>query len=305
MAEDIRKHLPDLYGACGKRASFFMPMKLRTYVQTFNMSQQAFTFSGEAAKSYDQYLGPFLFEPSALMLSALVPPHYKGQVLELAAGTGRLTQHLVRRLANPAQLTVTDLNPDMLAIAEKKADHTGMRYQVEDMQQLSFADESFDLVICQYGVMFPPDKAKVFREMHRVLKPGGQMIFSTWDSTREIPFLTLLFDEILLPFFQTPDKTKYVVPFHMHHPEQLHELMEQAGFQQRSLEKIDLTGTAASPAELVQGFIYKHQMGHEIREQDPDAVERIAHLLEEEIGQRFGKGPVTCQLRCLVGIALR
>lgn len=120
MAEDIRKHLPDLYGACGKRASFFMPMKLRTYVQTFNMSQQAFTFSGEAAKSYDQYLGPFLFEPSALMLSALVPPHYKGQVLELAAGTGRLTQHLVRRLANPAQLTVTDLNPDMLAIAEKR-----------------------------------------------------------------------------------------------------------------------------------------------------------------------------------------
>jgi predicted Zn-dependent protease with MMP-like domain len=54
----------------------------------------------------------------------------------------------------------------------------------------------------------------------------------------------------------------------------------------------------------VQGFIYKHQMGHEIREQDPDAVERIAHLLEEEIGRRFGKGPVTCQLRCLVGIAL-
>lgn len=269
------------------------------------MSQQAFSFSGEAAKNYDQYLGPFLFEPSALMLSALVPLNFKGKVLELAAGTGRLTQHLVHRLADPAELIVTDLNTDMLAIAQKKTELTNLQFQAEDMQQLSFAAESFDLVICQYGVMFPPDKAKVFQEMHRVLKPGGRLIFSTWDSTREIPFLHLLFDEILLPFFQTPDKTKYVVPFHMHHPEQLDGLMDQAGFQHRSVEKIDLMGTSASPAELVQGFIYKHQMGHEIREQDPDAVERIAKSLEVEIGRRFGEGPVTCQLRCLVGTAQR
>ena len=287
------------------RASFFMPMKLRTYAQTIAMSQQAFTFSGEAAKNYDQYLGPFLFEPSALMLSALVPENFNGKVLELAAGTGRLTQHLVRRLANPEQLFVTDLNPDMLAIAKEKLDHGGLQFQAEDMQQLSFEDQSFDLVICQYGVMFPPDKAQVFREMQRVLKPGGQLIFSTWDSTREIPFLHLLFDEILLPFFQTPDKTKYVVPFHMHNPQQLIELMVQAGFQNPTVEKIDLMGTAPSPAELVQGFIHKHQMGQEIREQDPDAEERIAKTLEVEIGRRFGEGPVTCQLRCLVGHAQR
>lgn len=280
-------------------------MILRTYVQTIAMSQQAFTFSGEAAKNYDHYLGPFLFEPSALMLSALVPSNFKGKVLELAAGTGRLTQHLVHRLEDPGRITITDLNPDMLAIAQKKLAHEGLQFQPEDMQQLSFPDESFDLVICQYGVMFPPDKALAFREMYRVLKPGGQLIFSTWDSTREIPFLTLLFDEILLPFFQAPDKTKYVVPFHMHHPDQLHALMNQAGFQQTSVEKIDLTGTAPSPASLVEGFIYKHQMGHEIREQDPDAVERIARKLEEEIGRRFGEGPVTCQLRCLVGRAQR
>ena len=289
----------------GVKPQTFTHEEVYTIVQTIAMSQQAFTFSGEAAKNYDQYLGPFLFEPSALMLSALVPEHFKGKVLELAAGTGRLTQHLVRRLANPEQLFVTDLNPDMLAIAKEKLDHGGLQFQAEDMHQLSFEDQSFDLVICQYGVMFPPDKAQVFREMQRVLKPGGQLIFSTWDSTREIPFLHLLFDEILLPFFQTPDKTKYVVPFHMHNPQQLIELMVQAGFQNPTVEKIDLMGTAPSPAELVQGFIHKHQMGQEIREQDPDAEERIAKTLEVEIGRRFGEGPVTCQLRCLVGYAQR
>lgn len=269
------------------------------------MSQHAFIFSGEAAKSYDQYLGPFLFEPSALILSALVPANYKGQVLELAAGTGRLTSHLVRRLQDPAQLTVTDLNADMLAIAQKKLSHDGLRFQTEDMQELSFADASFDLVICQYGVMFPPDKALAFREMYRVLKPGGQLIFTTWESTTEMPFFHLLFDETLLPFFKTPDKMKYVVPFHMHHPQDLVALMDQAGFQQTTVEKVDIQGTSPSPADLVQGFIYKHQLGQEIREQDPDAVDRIALLLEEEIGQRFGKGPVTCQLRCLVGMGQR
>ena len=81
--------------------------------------------------------------------------------------------------------------------------------------------------------------------------------------------------------------------------------MVQAGFQNPTVEKIDLMGTAPSPAELVQGFIHKHQMGQEIREQDPDAEERIAKTLEVEIGRRFGEGPVTCQLRCLVGHAQR
>lgn len=267
------------------------------------MSQQAYSFSGEAAANYDQYLGPFLFEPSALLLAALVPAHFEGQVLELAAGSGRLSRHLVRRLADPALLTVTDLSPDMLAIAQKKLDQEGIRFQTEDMQALSFPDQAFDLVICQYGVMFPPDKPLAFKEMHRVLKPGGRLIFSTWEKTDEIPFFHLLYNETLLPFFRSADKSKYVVPFHMHDPGQLMTLMEQAGFSDATVDKQDFKGTSPAPADLIAGFIHKHQLGREIMEQDPEALESIASRLEEEIGRRFGQGPVTCALRCYIGRA--
>ncbi len=269
------------------------------------MSQQAFSFSGDAAKSYDQYLGPFLFEPTAVLLSAMVDAPFNGKVLEIAAGSGRLTRHLVRRLEDPALLTVTDLNEDMLAIAKQKVDQDGVVFKQEDMQQLSFPEQQFDLVVCQYGVMFPPDKPQAFREMYRVLKPGGELIFTTWESTTAMPFFRLLFDETLLPFFQTPDKTKYVVPFHMYRPEQLHELMGQAGFQRITVEPRDFKGTAPSPSELVRGFIHHHQLSKEIMEQEPAAVERIAAHLEEEIGKRFGEGPVNCDLRCYVGRAIR
>jgi ubiquinone/menaquinone biosynthesis C-methylase UbiE len=265
------------------------------------MAEQAFNFTGEAPKNYDHYLGPFLFEPSSLIMAAQVPGNYSGQVLELAAGTGRLTRHLVRRLSDPSLLTATDISQDMLEIAKKKVDQDEVKYQVEDMQALSFPDKSFDLIVCQYGVMFPPDKEKAFKEMYRVLKPGGAVLFSTWEDTEKVPFFRLVFNETLLPFFTAPDKEKYVVPFHMHDEGKLENLMTQAGFQDTSVERKIFKGTSPSPGDLVNGFIYRHQLSNEIRDQEPEAVERIAAYLENEIGERFGSSPVTCELVAYIG----
>lgn len=262
---------------------------------------EAFTFSGEAARNYDQYLGPFLFEPSSKIVAALLPEFYQGQVLELAAGTGRLTRLLAEQIKAPGQLTATDLNPDMLAVAREKITSPGVTWNVADIQDLPYPDGSFDMVFCQYGLMFLPDKQKGFNEALRVLKPGGQFIFATWESTDRVPILNLIFNQTLLPFFRSGDKSKYLVPFQMHDPVVLESFMRTAGFDAVSVEIRSFPATAPSPAELLNGFVFKHQLGNEIKAQDPEALVPLAEQLDREIGENFGRKPVKCTLTALIG----
>src|SRR5438128_697292 len=136
------------------------------------------SFTGSIPSNYDQYLGPFLFEPYAIDLVKRLPHQGLKNVLEIACGTGRVTQHLVGELADDGNLIATDLNPDMITLARQKVSDGRIRWQAADAQQLPFGDNTFDAVVCQYGVMFFPDKPKAFAEAHRVLKNGGKFIFN-------------------------------------------------------------------------------------------------------------------------------
>jgi ubiquinone/menaquinone biosynthesis C-methylase UbiE len=260
------------------------------------MSDQPFRFSGEAARSYDQYLGPFLFEPSARIMSGFLPEDYQGNVLELAAGTGRLTRHLIKKLGSQGRLTASDLSPDMLEIAEQKLSFPNLQFVVADAQQLPFPDDHFDFVFFQYGIMFLPDKGKGMAEAWRVLKPGGKLFMSTWDATDRMPFFHLLFNETLLPFFRGGDMNKYILPFLMHDPNALTELFRNAGFGKINIHHRRFQGTSPAPSELAKGFLLNHPMGKEVMEQDPDALMPMADQLQQRIAERFGQELVTCEL---------
>jgi ubiquinone/menaquinone biosynthesis C-methylase UbiE len=269
------------------------------------MSEQAFRFSGEAARNYDHYLGPFLFEPSSKIVSELIPEGFEGNLLEVAAGTGRLTRHLVDRLSPEGRLVATDLSEDMLDVARARVSSDKLSFQVADAQALPFPDGSFDRVLCQYGLMFLPDKQKGFDEAYRVLRTGGRFIFATWDDTHKIPFLDLVFNEVLLPFFNSADSAKYVVPFHMHDPEVLEDFMVKAGFRNVVVERKPFMGSAPSPRDLVNGFLLNHSLGKEVMEKDPAALQPLAEKLEHLIGERFGTGPVVGELSAFIGQGVR
>ncbi len=136
---------------------------------------------------YDQYLGPILFENYAMDLVERIKNKKRDQVLELACGTGRATRHLSQLIPPGKRLIATDLNPDMLAVAQTKVTETNIQWQVADAQYLSFRDSSFDLVVCQFGVMLFPDKEKAFKEARRVLKNAGVFLFSVWDHIQTNP----------------------------------------------------------------------------------------------------------------------
>lgn len=127
--------------------------------------------------AYEQYLVPVVFRPFAEDLAARAAALNPGRVLELAAGTGVLTSVLLSA-APSVELTATDLNEAMVTFGSARA--PGAVWRQADAQRLPFPDGGFDLVVCQFGVMFFPDRVAAFSEIRRVLAPGGRFLFNTW-----------------------------------------------------------------------------------------------------------------------------
>ena len=144
-------------------------------------------FSGSIPGLYERYLVPMLFEPYALDLAqrtgALRPRH----ILETAAGTGVVTDAIIRKLPD-IEVTATDLNQGMLDVAAARIKSPCVKFRQADAQSLPFPDASFDAVVCQFGVMFFPDRITAYREARRVLKPGGRFLFNVWNRIEEHRF---------------------------------------------------------------------------------------------------------------------
>ncbi len=146
------------------------------------MTSPDIRFTGSIPANYDKYLGPVFFEPYALDAAARLPKTAK-RVLEVACGTGIVTRRLREAMRPDAHFTATDLSPAMVEYARSRMPGAaGVEFRPADAMALPFPDASFDALVCQFGVMFVPDKAVAFAEMRRVLAPGGTLIFSVWDS---------------------------------------------------------------------------------------------------------------------------
>ncbi len=253
-------------------------------------------FEGSVPLNYDRYLGPHLFEPYALdiikRLDGLQPKH----VLEIACGTGRVTHHLVNTLPAGAQLWATDLNKDMLQVAQNKIEAPNVKWQLADAQQLPFDDEIFDLVVCQFGVMFFPDKGGAFAEVYRVLQPGGRFIFNTWDA---VPYnaasnstqnaLNDFFKGDAPQFFQKG-------PFSFFDHEEIKSLLEKAGFNMVKLTVVQKQTDAAAANDLVNGFVDGSPLTGYLKERGVD-LEAVKNRIREELESDFvlEKTPMTMQ----------
>jgi ubiquinone/menaquinone biosynthesis C-methylase UbiE len=252
----------------------------------------AFRFSGEAAMNYDQYLGPFLFEPYAINIVSKLDTTNVTSVLELACGTGRVTRHLREHFGPEVKLIASDYNADMLHVAESKLNEKAIEFRIEDAQNLSFADNSFDLVLCQFGLMFLKDKKKGLSEALRVLKPGGTFIFSTWDKTENIPLLKVIFNDVILPFFKDEDQSRFLVPFSLFEPEILKTWMTETGFVKIAAEIAVLPLYWPTAKEVVNSYFITHSLGAEVKSKDPAAFDGVAANMEEQVAHHFGETDV-------------
>jgi ubiquinone/menaquinone biosynthesis C-methylase UbiE len=145
-------------------------------------------FAGSIPKLYDTYLVPLIFEPYAADLANRLASRSLSRVLEIAAGTGVVTRALTSALPESARIVATDLNQAMLDQARAVGTKRPVEWRQADAMQLPFPDGTFDAVVCQFGVMFFPEKAKAFSEARRMLRPGGVFLFNAWDRIEENEF---------------------------------------------------------------------------------------------------------------------
>lgn len=252
------------------------------------MAKDVFKFSGQAAENYDKYLGPILFEPFAKHTAALLDQGKYYKVLELACGTGRLTNHLSTKLSASAQIFATDISADMLQIAKAKIKKENVTFEQADAHNLPYDDNSFDLVICQFGIMFFKDLPAAFREIKRVLKPEGKFIFSTWDKTENSPLFKTVFNDILLQHFDSDeDVIKYLKPFSLYNISVLESFLSGGEFRNVKLNTVILSAGNWPVLDVVNAFFLKHSILDDVMHKDPDAIPFIASEMEEKIGAQI------------------
>ncbi|MFT3680458.1 MAG: class I SAM-dependent methyltransferase [Ferruginibacter sp.] len=266
------------------------------------MSADNFVFGGSIPAKYDRYLGPFIFEPYAVHIAGMIKNNPL-KLLEIAAGTGRVTKHILQQMEKEALLAATDLNPDMLAIAKEKVTAHNVEWMVADAQELPFADNSFDCVVCQFGFMFFPDKQKAFDEVFRVLKPGGQFLLNTWDRI-ENNRATYVCQQTAASFFQNDPPAFYKIPFSMFDPGEIQHYLTVTGFKNVQVDKVTLTGKG-NAADIAAGFIEGNPIIAEITKENPSQVETIKTAAVAAISKNFGIDPVQCELNAWVAEAFK
>lgn len=264
------------------------------------MKKEVATFSGMVPALYDQYLGPLLFEPYAADIAMRLKENNIQRVLEIACGTGRVTNHLRKGIPASAELIATDLNPGMLEVAKEALKETNVEFRIADAQALPFDDESFDLIVCQFGFMFVPDKATAFKEVFRVLKKGGRLLFNTWDSIENNP-LSNTVKNIIASFFAPRDSPDfYKVPFSMFKKQELKRLMEDAGLNNVTIELVTKEGITPTAADGAKGLVLGTPAFMEISAMDTSAPEKIVALAEKEIARLYGDNPCKSELNAWI-----
>lgn len=187
-------------------------------------------FTGTIPEHYERGLGPVIFAGYATDIARRVASAAPQRVLETAAGTGIVTRQLRSALPASSDLVATDLNAAMLDIARAKfASTERVSLLGADALDLPFPAHSFDAVVCQYGVMFYPDKAKSYREVRRVLAPGGRYVFNVWDSHAHNPFGRVAY-ETVAGFFPADPPQFHRVPFGYCQLDPIKEALLEAGF---------------------------------------------------------------------------
>jgi ubiquinone/menaquinone biosynthesis C-methylase UbiE len=262
-------------------------------------------FSGSIPQIYETLMVPLIFAPYARDLAARIKTLAPRAVLETAAGTGVVTRALAMQLPDDVSITATDLNEPMLAQAQSALPGSRVKWRQADALALPFDAENFDVVACQFGAMFFPDRVKGFAEARRVLKPGGRFVFNVWDRIETNEFADVVTQALATVFASDPPRFMARTPHGYHDKDLIRSDLERADFTDITIEAVEHISPARSPREAAVAYCQGTPLRSEIEARGAPGLEAATDAAADALAQRFGNGAIEGRIRALVISAAR
>jgi ubiquinone/menaquinone biosynthesis C-methylase UbiE len=237
-------------------------------------------FKHSTPELYDRYMGPLLFEPYAKYVAEELRPLQPARILETAAGTGIVTR-AVSEAVPDATIVATDINPAVVEFAAQQHHLDRVRFEQADAQELPFADASFDVVVCLFGVMFFPDKVRANAEARRVLVPGGRYVLVSFDRLELNPIPKAAGEAVATLF---PEDPRYMErgPFSYTDPGVMEQDLRAAGFESVEIERVELSSRVVA-RDAAHGIVLGSPFRAEIERLGASALERAATAVERTL----------------------
>lgn len=261
-------------------------------------------FAGSIPKFYDTLMVPLIFEAYAVDLAELVASHSPGSVLETAAGSGVVTRLLAPQLGADARYVVTDLNQPMLDYAaSRQGADSRIAWRQADALNLPFDDAAFDVVCCQFGAMFFPDRVAGYAEARRVLRPGGRFVFSVWDRIEENAFADEVTNAVASVFPHDPPRFLARTPHGYHDVARIRTDLSRAGFTGIEITTHEKLSRASSARDVATAYCQGTPLRNEIEARDAGKLALATDRATEAIASRHGVGPVAGKMQAHVIVA--
>jgi ubiquinone/menaquinone biosynthesis C-methylase UbiE len=261
-------------------------------------------FAGSIPENYDRYMVPLIFEPFAEDLARRAAFFSPIAVLETAAGTGVVTRALAPQLSPGARYVVTDLNQPMLDhAASRQGPDSRIEWQQADALALPFENAAFDLVCCQFGAMFFPDRLSGYREAKRVLQPGGHFLFNVWDRIEENEFADEVTKALATMFPNDPPHFLKRTPHGYYDTALIRSELADAGFSQVTIETKAGQSRASSPRIPAVAYCQGTVLKSEIEARDAAMIEAATQSAELAIARKYGSGKVSGKIQAHVIVA--
>ena len=265
------------------------------------MSATDKVFAGSIPRLYDEYLVPLIFSVYADDIARRVAALSPTVLLETAAGTGAVTRAVAAALPRDVRYIATDLNEPMLAVAaQRQGADDRISWRQADATALPFDDATFDVVCCQFGAMFFPDRIKGYAEAKRVLRPDGALVFNVWDRIEDNVFAHDATIALGKMFPDDPPRFMARTPHGYHDKTVIKADLEQAGFGHISIETLSAVSRAPTPEYVAIAYCQGTPLRSEIEARDAGKLQAATEAVAEAIRMRHGPGPVEAKIQALV-----
>lgn len=270
------------------------------------MSDSDKKFVGAIPDIYDQYLVPLIFERHADDLAERMAGFAPKDILETAAGSGVVTRAAFKQLSDDARYVVTDLNAPMLDRARSTLpDDPRLSWQASDALSLDFPDAQFDLILCQFGVMFYPDRVKGNAEAHRVLRDGGRYIFNVWDHIGVNEFADEVTNALAEIYPDDPPAFLDRTPHGYYDLDLIRADLTAAGFSDIKIDMKTDVSHAAHHTHPAIAYCQGTPLRNELEARDPARLQEATDHAAAAIKKRFGDGAVQSKIQGYVVTATK